>query len=199
MTEMLIALVPEWGALLVGVANFLACMALPIPASLVMLAGGAFAASGDLPFGEVWAAALAGAVLGDQAGFVLGRKAGGPLLGWLARRPRRGRLVGRAVDWLTLRQRPAVFYSRWLVSALGPYVNLAAGAAGLRWRGFAIASASGEAIWVTLYLGLGWWFSSDFQTLASTLGNLGLAVAAGVVALVAGRLLWQTVQENGRG
>ena len=196
MTETLLALVPEWGALLVALANFLACMALPIPASLFMLAGGAFAASGDLPLGLVWAAALAGSVLGDQAGFLLGRTAGAPVLGWMRKRPRSGKLLGRAMDWLQERQRPAVFYSRWLVSALGPYVNLAAGAARLPWPGFALASASGEAIWVTVYLGLGYWFSADIQALGSTLGNLGLAMAAGVVALLLGRTLWKMAQER---
>lgn len=197
MTETLLALVPEWGAVLVALANFLACMALPIPASLIMLAGGAFAASGDLPFGLVWASALAGAVLGDQAGFALGRIAGGPVLAWMGARRKSGRLMQRAVAWLRDKQRPAVFYSRWLVSALGPYVNLAAGAARLPWPGFVVASASGEAIWVTIYLGLGYWFSADIQALGSTLGNLGLAVAAGVVALLLGRVLWRMAQEKG--
>lgn len=196
MTETLLRLVPEWGALLVALANFLACIALPIPASLVMLAGGAFAAAGDLPFGVIWGAGLAGAVLGDQAGYLLGRHAGGPLLQRIGARRKSGRLLQRAVDWLHERQRPAVFYSRWLVSALGPYVNLAAGAARLPWRRFAVASASGEAIWVTIYLGLGYRFSADIQALGSTLGNLGLAVAAGVVALLLGRVLWGMAQER---
>lgn len=196
MTETLLRLVPEWGALLVALANFLACIALPIPASLVMLAGGAFAAAGDLPFGVIWGAGLAGAVLGDQAGYLLGRHAGGPLLQRIRARRKSGRLLQRAVDWLHERQRPAVFYSRWLVSALGPYVNLAAGAARLPWRRFAVASASGEAIWVTIYLGLGYRFSADIQALGSTLGNLGLAVAAGVVALLLGRVLWGMAQER---
>lgn len=196
MTETLLALVPEWGAVLIALANFLACMALPIPASLLMLAAGAFAASGDLPLGVIWPAALAGAVVGDQAGYLLGRVAGGPFMEWLKKRPKSGRLLRRAVVWLEERQRPAVFYSRWLVSALGPYINLAAGAARLPWAGFAIASASGEALWVTIYLAVGYWFSADIQMLGSTLGNLGLAIAAGVVALLLGRVLWGMAQER---
>lgn len=197
MTETLLALVPEWGAWLVFIGNFLACLAVPIPASLIMLAGGAFASAGDLPPGLVWAAGFAGAVLGDQGGYFLGRVAGGPILGWLEKRRKSGRLMRRAVAWLQERERPAVFYSRWLVSALGPYINLAAGAARLHWAGFAVASASGEALWVTIYLGLGYLFSGDVQALGSTLGNLGMAVAAGVVALVLGRVLWKTARESG--
>lgn len=197
MTGTLLALVPEWGFLLVFLGNLLACLAVPIPASLIMLAGGAFAASGDLPFGLVWTAGLLGAVIGDQGGYLLGRTAGAPLMGWIGRRPKSGRLMRRAMVWLTERQRPAVFYSRWLVSALGPYVNLAAGAVRLPWPGFVLASASGEALWVTIYLGLGYGFSGNVQALGSTLGNLGMALAAGVVALVLGRVLWKTAQENG--
>ena len=46
MTETLLALVPQWGALLIALVNFLACLALPLPASLFMLAAGATAAVG---------------------------------------------------------------------------------------------------------------------------------------------------------
>ncbi len=64
-----LALVPDWGSLIVGLANLLACMALPIPASLVMLAAGAFIATGDLQPATVWD--LVGAVGRRDAGAAL--------------------------------------------------------------------------------------------------------------------------------
>ncbi len=60
MTETLLALVPEWGAVLLALVNVLACLALPVPASLVMLAAGAFAAAGDLDALPLWIGAMAG-------------------------------------------------------------------------------------------------------------------------------------------
>lgn len=72
MTDTLLALVPEHGALVLFIATFLSCLAVPIPSSLLMLAAGAFVASGDLAALPVAVAALSGAILGDQVGYGIG-------------------------------------------------------------------------------------------------------------------------------
>ena len=196
MTEGLLALVPEWGALLVALTNFLACLALPIPASVIMLAAGAFAAAGDISALPLWLGALAGACLGDQSGYWLGRTFGPRLITRLRRRRSTAALVDRAVTWLEQRRLPAIFLSRWLVSALCPYVNFSAGAARINWAGFTLPAVAGECVWVSIYVGLGYTFSADIRELASVLGNLAAALAAGVVALVLGRILWRNAQER---
>ncbi len=196
MTETLLALVPEWGALLIAFTNFLACLALPIPASLVMLAAGAFAAAGDLSAMPIWIGALAGATLGDQCGYWLGRSLGPRLIDRLSRRRRSAVLVSRAVTWLERRRLPAIFLSRWLVSALCPYVNFAAGAARINWAGFTLPAVAGECVWVSLYIGLGYSFSADIRELGAVLANLAAALAAGVVAILLGRILWRNAQER---
>ena len=196
MTETLLALVPEWGALLIALVNFLACLALPLPASLFMLAAGAFAAAGDLAVLPLWIGALCGALLGDQCGFWLGRGFGPHVLARLRRRRRTAALVNRAVDWLDQRRLPAIFLSRWLVSALCPYVNFSAGAARITWPGFTLPAVAGTCIWVSIYIGLGYSFSSHIQELGSVLGNLGAAIASGVVAVLIGRTLWRSAAER---
>jgi membrane-associated protein len=196
MTETLLALVPQWGAVLVAIANFLSCLAVPIPASMLMLAAGAFVASGDLGAPTIWTAAVVGAVIGDQAGFALGRFGGASVLKRLENRRRTGSLVKRAIGWLELRRSPAIFFSRWMFSALGPYMNLAAGGARISWPGFTLPAVLGECVWVSLYLGLGWQFSADVEALAETLSNLGVAVAAAIITLVLGRVLWRAARET---
>lgn len=195
MTETLLALVPEWGAVLLAMANFMACLALPIPASLVMLAAGAFAAAGDLNALPLWIGALAGATLGDQAGYWLGRSLGPRLMNRLSRNPRGAVMVDRAAASLAQRRLPAIFFSRWLVSPLGPYVNFAAGAARINWLGFTLPAVAGECVWVSVYIGLGYSFSADIESLGSVLGNLAAAIAAGVMAVILGRMLWRGSQE----
>ena len=193
MTETLLALVPEWGAILLALANLLACLALPIPASLVMLAAGAFAAAGDLNALPLWIGAMAGALLGDQCGYWVGRGVGPRLLVRLSRRRRSAALLRRAVAWLEHRRLPAIFLSRWLTSPLSPYMNFAAGAARINWLGFTLPAAAGASVWVSIYIGLGYSFSGDLEALGSVLGNLVAAIAAGVVAMV----LWQLLGRNG--
>lgn len=188
MTEILFALVPVWGGWILVGATFLSCLAVPLPSSLLMLAGGAFAASGDLTLWSVVLAAWVGAVVGDQAGYVLGhfgkqiwRDRPGPGPGTLA-------ILTRARAFLQQRGGLAVFLSRWLVSPLGPYINLLAGAGGLSWPRFSLGSLAGEAVWVALYVALGWMFSAQIEAVANLTGNVvgllaSLAIVLGLVRL----------------
>ena len=179
MTETLLALVPVYGPALMLLATFLSCIALPIPASLLMLAGGAFAAGGDLDLWPTAGAALAGALAGDQAGYLLGRGGGRGMARFLRRRPGRVALMDRARAFTAARGGLGVFLSRWLFSPLGPYVNLVAGATGMGWRAFALAGAAGEVVWVALYVGAGYLFADRVGDLAALSGNLSAALAAG--------------------
>lgn len=186
MTDWLLALVPVWGLWLVATTTFLSCLAVPAPASLVMLAGGGFAASGDLVFWQVASAAWLGAVAGDHSGFLVGRGVGAPLLARIGRGPKRAAAIARARAFLHERGTVAVFLSRWLLSPLGPYVNLAGGATRLPLSLFTPAELAGEAVWVALYCGLGYSFSDQIVALGQVLGNASGALAAGVVALALG-------------
>jgi membrane protein DedA with SNARE-associated domain len=191
MTEGLLALVADWGALFVLATTFLSCLALPVPSSLVMLAAGAFVASGDLSAPAVIAAALGGAVAGDQTGWWAGRLLGARALPRLIARPGPRRMVAQARRALEDRGLVGVYLSRWLFSPLGPYVNLMAGAAGMGWLRFTLADIAGEATWVAVYVGLGWAFAGQVAYLGATLGNLTGALTAGIVAPVLGRMLWR--------
>lgn len=191
MSAALYALVPQYGAWVVFAVTFLSCLAVPFPASLVMLAAGAFVASGDLSGGAVVAGALAGAVLGDQLGYLAGRVGGRWLIARLARRPRMAAWLAQAEARMGARAGWTVFLSRWLVSALGPYVNLAAGAARIGWRRFTVASVLGETVWVGLYVGLGFAFAARIDAIGATLPSVLAALGAGAVAVLLARALWQ--------
>jgi membrane protein DedA with SNARE-associated domain len=189
--ETFYSLVPQYGGWVLFVVTFLSCLAVPFPASLVMLAAGAFVASGDLSGVAVVAGALGGAVLGDQVGYLAGRVGGRWLMTRLARRPAAAAWLARAEARMDARAGRTVFLSRWLASALGPYVNIAAGASGVAWQRFTVAAVLGEAVWVALYVGLGILFSSRIEAIGATLPSVLAAVAAAAVALMLGRALWQ--------
>lgn len=195
MSDALFQLVPEYGAGLVFLATFLSCLALPAPSSLIMLAAGAFVASGDFSGWSVVTAAFGGAVLGDQLGYWIGRKGGMPLWDAAARRPKTAGVMARAQASLHRQDILAVYFSRWLFSPLGPYVNLAGGATRMNWVRFTIADLAGEATWVGAYTGLGYGFASQIEELGDTLGNIVGALAAGLVTLLLGRALLRASRE----
>lgn len=189
MTELFFSLVSSYGAAVVGLATFLSCLALPIPASVVMLAGGAFVASGDLALPAVAAAAFGGAVAGDQTGFRAARRGGRAIEARLAQTPARAAVLARARAFVERWGVTGVFLSRWLLSPLGPWVNLVAGAAAMDPVRFTVSGALGEAVWVAIYVGLGYAFAANIDALSAVLGNAvaaltALAVAAGLGALL---------------
>ena len=177
MTETILALVPIYGLALIAIGTLLSCLALPIPSSLIMLSAGGFAAAGDLVLWQAGAAALGGAILGDQLGYQAGRL-GGRLFSGRRLTPQRAALMAKAGAYVQERGAMAVFLSRWLVSPLGPYVNFASGAARLDWARFSRAAIMGEMVWVTIYIGLGAVFADDILALADLLGSVSGLLAA---------------------
>ncbi|RWR52481.1 DedA family protein [Sinirhodobacter ferrireducens] len=196
LSDWFLAQLPLYGPVLLGLTTFLSCLALPVPSSLMMIAAGAFVASGDLSLPMVAAAAYAGAVAGDQLGFLLGRRAGNFLP---APGTRRGDLIASAMASLRRRGTVTVFLSRWLFSALGPWVNLAAGASGFAHPRFALADLLGEALWVAAYVGLGIVFGANLQAAADLAANAVGFLGAGAAALALGAWLWHALRANARG
>ncbi|CAM5549773.1 hypothetical protein FALB51S_00010 [Frigidibacter albus] len=199
MTETFFALVSDWGAPALALVTFLSCLALPVPSSLMMLAAGAFVAAGDLTLFAVVSAALGGAVLGDQAGYQIGQLGGGVLRARLGRKPARARLIAGAEARMDRSGGVTVFFSRWLLSPLGPYVNLIAGGARMGWLRFTVPAALGEVVWVSVYVGVGYAFGSQLTKVSDILGNLvGLVTSLALAAFLGRSLLRQKAEGRDR-
>ncbi|MWB78862.1 DedA family protein [Pseudooceanicola sp. 216_PA32_1] len=174
----------------------LSCLALPVPASLAMLIAGAIAATGDAELWQLAVASFLGAITGDQIAYFVGRAGRGPLIRWLDRAPKRRDARLRAEDWTRRRGGPGVLLSRWPISPLGPYVNFAAGAAGLGWSRFAAWGIPGEAVWVGINLGLGYLFADQIAHVAM----LAHEVAGLVILMLAliGLGIWRARRRAGQ-
>jgi membrane protein DedA with SNARE-associated domain len=128
-------------------------------------------------------------VAGDFAGYWAGRL-GGPVL------------LARASRWLKVRRGGTstwrasldrwggltVFLTRFLLSPLGPAVNIIAGVEQYRFRSFVFYDVAGEVLWVALYAGLGYALGTAAVALAGMLGDVSAALA--ILVLVAGLLAY---------
>ena len=184
MTDWLLALVPQYGLWLLAATTFLSCLALPFPASILMLTAGGFAAAGDLVLWQAFAAAAAGGIAGDQLGYWAGRGFGATVLSRLRRDPARDKLMAKADGMMERKGLVAVFLTRWLLSPLGPYVNLIAGSTRYGWGRFTLAGVAGEAVWAGLYVGTGYGFAGNVEAASQALGS-GLGMVGGAGAVVA--------------
>jgi len=196
MTEAILDLMTGYGVAILFFVTFLSCLCIPIPSSLMMLAAGSFAATGDLNPASTAAAAYTGAVAGDNTGYFIARKFGTQIAGWLETNPKRAMLRDRAKSYMDSKGAISVFLSCWLAAPLGPYVNLVCGLTRFNWAKFAFWGAMGEVFWVGIYISLGYSFSDQITTLASVLGNASGFIVALLGIFLIGRWLWAVSAPN---
>ena len=126
-----VGLIYAYGLPLVFVTAYASCLGVPVPASLIFMVAGGFAASGDLDASLVWLAGFAGAVSGDQSGYFLARYASSKISKHFKHGGQHGDQNGRfwqagmekARDFSKKWGSLSIFFSRWLFSPLGPWVN----------------------------------------------------------------------------
>jgi len=198
MDDLIFGLVANYGVPVVFAVTFLSCLALPVPSSLLMLSAGGFAATGDLSLTTVGLAAFGGAVLGDNSGYWLARGFGTRLDAWLTTHPKRAALLYRSEAMIDKRGGSAVFFSRWLVAPLGPYMNYFCGLTRFSWSRFALWGIAGETVWIGLYVGLGYLFAGSITEIASLLGNASGFITALVLVLGLGWWLMRAMHKHAR-
>lgn len=143
------------------------------------------ASRGHVSIEWVIVAAAAGAILGDNVGFYIGRRYGRRLLAWKGGPfPRhRQRLLERAEPFFARHGPKAVFLGRW-IAGLRVTAAWLAGSARMSWPVFTFYNALGGVCWA-LSVGLAaYYLGHSAETLFRTAGLAGLG-AAGLVGVVA--------------
>ena len=177
MTAHVLHLLAAHGTILVLLLAVLSSIGLPVPGTLTLLAAGSFVASGGMDLIPVLLAGFFGALVGDLVGFGLGARGGESFLAWAAGHGM-GSAIGKARDFSARHGDAGNFLCRWLVSPIAPAVNLTSGLIGVGPGRFLLFAAAGEAVWVALYVGLGYGFSRSILLIARASGDLGLFLVA---------------------
>jgi len=176
MRDLVLAALAHYGSPVLFVVVGVAAVGVPLPVTLLLIVTGSLAEQGAM---NVWLAivlASLGSVAGDQIGYAIGRWGGQALIakfgGMLGGASRLRQLDAKAQHW----GGAGVFFSRWLVTSLGPWINLASGAAGYSWPRFTLWDFLGESFGASLYICLGFIFSDRVQEVGSILGDLTWAI-----------------------
>jgi membrane protein DedA with SNARE-associated domain len=129
---------------------------LPLPGETALIAGAGLAAAGHLSLPIVVLVATIAAIVGDTAGYLLGRRGGRAFLlrDGLGAAHRR-HAVARADAFFARYGMAAVFFGRW-VPLVRIVAALCAGAAQMPWRRFAVANAAGALTWATTVGTVAW-------------------------------------------
>jgi membrane protein DedA with SNARE-associated domain len=185
--EWLVDLFARYGYLVVFAGVFLENAGLPVPGETALLAGAALAKFGRLSLFWVIVTAVGAAILGDNLGFLIGRKAGRGLAerhGWKI-----GLTRARLAQFDRFFDRhgaKTVFIARF-VTGLRVFCAPLAGASGLEWRKFLFYNAMGAVVWSIAIGAVGYMLAYSWDTLEKWIGRSGLiALAAiGLVAVLA--------------
>jgi membrane protein DedA with SNARE-associated domain len=157
----------------------------PVPGETVLLAGAALAHAGRLSLLVVIATAIAGATLGDNLGFWIGRRGGRRLA------ERHGRFVGLTRARLAQFDRffarhgaKTVFIARF-VTGLRVFCALLAGGSGMAWSTFLFFNALGAVVWASTIGAAGYLLGQSWRVLERWVGRTSLAGLAIVLAAAA--------------
>lgn len=173
------------GALVLGATLFLAALGVPLPATMLLVAAGAFSRQGVMRAQEAAGVAILAAVAGDSLSYLLGRTLGERLT---------ARWRGSTV-WQSARQQFerwglwSVFLSRFLFTPIALPVNLMAGSTRFPWHRFMGAVVAGEVIWVVLFGGLGLLFSDAWEAMSQMASDVSGLLLGGGLLVVGGYFL----------
>lgn len=127
---------------------------IPLPGETITLVGGFLAGSGELNYWFVLGSAIAGAVLGDNVGYWIGKKGGWPLLIVLGRvfRITEAQLL-EVKDQFSQNAARAVFLGRF-IALLRIFAGPMAGIAQMPYPQFLLCNTAGATIWASVMVSL---------------------------------------------
>ena len=174
-----------YGAPFVGVVIAFEAMGLPLPGESLLIAGAIYCATTHrLSIGWMLAAAITGAIAGDNIGFLIGRSLGFKLLA------RYGRRAGLSNDRLLLgrylftRYGGAVVFVGRFVAILRTVAALLAGANRMTWPRFLLWNALGAICWAGGYGSAAYFLGTEIRKVEGPIA-LSLAVVLACAAVTA--------------
>jgi membrane-associated protein len=145
-SDQLLALITSAGAPALFGILILTSAGAPFPDTLLLLAVGSFVAQGEMVLWQALVFGIAGAVLGDQLGYFAGLYGGRPLVRRITGKLGMDDKVRSAEDFMKRWGGAGIFFTRWLIGPLGPWINLSSGIAGYPWAKFVLWDVLGEIL-----------------------------------------------------
>jgi len=158
----------------------------PVPGETGLIAAAVLASQGKLKIELVIALAAAGAIVGDNIGYAIGRKGGR----WLLQRPgpfhyQRLQVLVTGEPFFERHGPKAVFFGRFILG-LRVWASWLAGATRMHWRSFVLWNALGGIVWASA---VGLIAYSLGNSAGSAIEAFGLYGLAAVLLAIAGTLI----------
>jgi len=179
-------LIAQYGYWIVAAAVGIESMGIPVPGETMLVTAAVYAgATHQLNIVLVIVTAAVGAIVGDNLGFVIGRRFGYPLL------LRHGHLLGITASRLKLGQLlflrhggKIVFFGRF-IAVLRALAAVLAGVNGMPWSRFLVFNASGAMAWAGGYGTVPYLLGEQVERFTKPVGIVIIvgAVAGGMLSI----------------
>ncbi len=174
-------------------AIFLAGIIVPLPASEILMAVGAFTSQGYLNFWLALAAGLAGNVLGDLVDYFLAKKYGPGLI----RRFRLTRIkfIGQLEAEVRRDAAPMIFLTR-IAGALGPAVSVLSGVSEVPFKKFLFYDLAGNLVDIGGLLLIGYVLGSYWESFSDIVSIIVTILVVAVVMFVLWRITRRVINRR---
>ncbi|HEY7966290.1 MAG TPA: DedA family protein [Solirubrobacteraceae bacterium] len=173
-----------------GVFVGIEALGIPVPGETAVIFAGLAAASGRLSIVLVIVVASAGAIIGDNIGFAIGRRGGRKLLERPGRfEAERRRVLEIGDPFFERHGGKAVFLGRW-ITGLRVWTSWLAGASEMTWPTFVVWNALGGICWSTSVALAAYYGGTGVEKVFSKIGLYGVIVA-GVLVVAVGGWWWR--------
>ncbi|HEX4436636.1 MAG TPA: DedA family protein [Solirubrobacteraceae bacterium] len=157
---------------------------LPVPGETGLITAAVLASQGNLKIALVIPLAAAGAIVGDNIGYLIGRKGGR----WLLERPgafqrQRNEVLLIGEPFFERHGPKAVFFGRFLLG-LRVWASWLAGATRMHWKSFVVWNALGGITWATGIGLIAYFLGNSASNAIQAFGLYGLAAV--LLAIVSG-------------
>jgi membrane protein DedA with SNARE-associated domain len=161
---------------------------IPMPGETVLITAAILAGQGTLRIYGVIGAAAAGAIIGDNCGYWIGREFGFPLLyryGHYIHLDERRLKLGQ---YLFLKHGGKVVFFGRFVAVLRAFAAFLAGVNRYKWEEFFLYNAAGGIVWATIFGLGGFWLGRAFEHYARPVA-LAALIAAVIGAFLGARFI----------
>lgn len=183
----IISSLPVWGYPAVFFGVMLENAGLPVPGETILLTAGFLSFKGKLELIPVILTAFAGAVIGDNIGFLLGYKGGRPLLEKYGKSLSISRMGLERTERLFRRHGGKIIFVARFITGLRVFAAVVAGVGRMDYSRFFIFNVSGAVLWATTIALVGYFFGHGRETISSYFKYLDEAI---LVATGAGIIMY---------
>jgi membrane protein DedA with SNARE-associated domain len=176
-------LLSNFGYLAVFALIGIESLGIPAPGETMLVTAAVYAgATGNLLIEGVIAAAIAGAVIGDNIGYAVGRRGGYRLLLKYGPKLRVKQSHLKVARYVFDRHGGKVVFFGRFVAILRTYAAFLAGVGQMEWKRFLAWNAAGGVVWATIFGLLGFYGQKAFERLSTPINvTLGIVGLGGIV------------------